>query len=248
MQLVVTPTQEQIQEALVAFLQSVLPSAVEVIEGQDNRVPEPEVTEYVLFTTVNRPRLSTNVDDYTDTFFTASITGTVMTVSDVDEGDILDGATVFGVGVAANTKVVFPQVSGTPGGAGVYNVSVSQTVSSETMASGQLTATQNTEIVVQLDCHSATVTGSADYAQTISTMLRDDYAVQNFAESGFAVFPLYADDPKQMPFINDQNQWETRWIVMAHLQANQTISGISQQFAAALKVQTISVDAAYPPS
>ena len=47
--------------------------------------------------------------------------------------------------------------------------------------------------------------------------------------------------------INDQQQYEWRWVVEAMLQANQVVS-VPQQFADQVTVEIISVDASYPPS
>jgi hypothetical protein len=68
--------------------------------------------------------------------FTASMSGTVMTVSAVASGTIRVGSLVTGNAVAATT-VIISQASGTTGGAGTYNISVSQTVASRDMASAQ---------------------------------------------------------------------------------------------------------------
>ena len=97
----------------------------------------------------------------------------------------------------------------------------------------------------QCDVHGL---NSADNAQVISTLFRDSYAVDQFAGSGFGdITPLHADDPRQVPFINDQQQWENRWVVEALVQANQVVT-LPQQFAGAVTVTLLSVDATYPPS
>ena len=62
---------------------SILPVGIEVIEGQDNRVPEPKVANFVVMTAILRPRLSTNIDNYADAAFTASIAGNTLNVSSV---------------------------------------------------------------------------------------------------------------------------------------------------------------------
>jgi hypothetical protein len=61
--------------------------------------------------------------------FTASITGTTMTVSDSPSSPLAVGQYVFGVNVAPNTYIL-SQDSGTTGGSGDYTVSVSQTAAS----------------------------------------------------------------------------------------------------------------------
>jgi hypothetical protein len=68
----------------------------------------------------------------TTAFVTASISGTVMTVTAVASGAIVVGQTVFGTGVTANTTVT-SFGTGT-GGVGTYNVSASQTVASTTIS------------------------------------------------------------------------------------------------------------------
>lgn len=69
----------------------------------------------------------------TDTaVFTGSITTTNLTVSAMTSGTIRLGMVLTGTGVTAGTHVV-SQTSGTPGGAGVYVISPTQTVSSTTI-------------------------------------------------------------------------------------------------------------------
>lgn len=66
-----TPTEDDVFEALRAFLQDILPpiddaTAHEVIVGQENRVPEPTQPNYVVFIPLRMPRLSTNFEQLTD--------------------------------------------------------------------------------------------------------------------------------------------------------------------------------------
>lgn len=63
--------------------------------------------------------------------FTASISGTTMTVSAMGSGNIEVGQLITGTGVTAGTTVT--AFSGGTGGTGNYTVSTSQTVSSTTM-------------------------------------------------------------------------------------------------------------------
>jgi hypothetical protein len=233
------PTEVLIEVALRAFLVAILPPGTAVVLGQDNRVPEPAGTDFVTMTPLRRPRLSTNVDDDSDVKFTASIAGTAMTVTAVDRGSISAGATVFGVGVADGTKIA----SG-PGGVGVYEVTVSQTLSARTLSSGATNVTQATQVVYQLDVHGPS---SADNAQVISTLLRDGYASEFFESQDPAIVaPLHADDPRQAAFVNDQQQYEDRWTVEALLQVNPVVS-VPQQYADGAEVDIISVDAEYAP-
>lgn len=72
--------------------------------------------------------------------FTGSITGYVLTSGAPTTGLIAAGQTLAGAGVTANTTIV-SQLTGTTGGAGTYQVSISQSVSSESMASSTLITT-----------------------------------------------------------------------------------------------------------
>lgn len=240
MSILVTPTQSAVQTALRSFLLGILPNGTEVFLGQVNRVPEPHATNFVVFTPIMRMRLATNVDTSDDCAFTGSIAGTTLTVTAVSLGTIVVGHTLFGANVVAGTTIsAFG--SGT-GGVGTYTVSATQTVASTIMATGVMNSTQPTQITMQLDVHGP---ASADNAQIISTLFRDDYAVRKFAELGGAATPLYADDPKQIPFINGEQAYENRWIINAVLQANQIVAP-PQQFAGQVVIDTIDVEATYP--
>lgn len=231
--------------ALRAFLLAILPTGTEVVQGQDNRVPEPSEGDFVVMTPLRRDRLATNTDTYNDCQFTASISALLMTVSQVQFGSVTPGNSLFGTGVSAGT-IIGAQASGPSGGAGTYAVSISQAVASETMACGVENHFEPVDLVVQIDVHSANLADSADMGQTIATLLRDDYANQFFFDNGFSgISPLYADDPRQVPFMNAEQQFETRWIVEAHIQVNAIII-TPQQFADQLKPTLVEIDATYP--
>lgn len=65
----------------------------------------------------------------------SGVAGGVMTVTVVGSGTLYVGASVMGTGVASGT-VILSQISGTTGGVGVYQVSVSQTFASGTITTG----------------------------------------------------------------------------------------------------------------
>lgn len=71
--------------------------------------------------------------DQTEASFTGSISGTVLTVTAVASGTIINGEYVYGAGISANTTIT-SFGTGT-GGTGTYNINNSQTVASETMGS-----------------------------------------------------------------------------------------------------------------
>ena len=179
MPVTVVPSQSDIATALRAFLVEILASSVAVVRGQDNRVPEPQGSDYVVVTPILRNRISTNVDVY------------------------VDGA------------LASPQVP------------------------ASTTSRQSTQVTVQLDVHGP---NSSDNAQIISTLLRSSLSPDVFKASGFDVTPLYADDPKQTPFVNAEGQYEYRWTVDAVVQANQVVTtqipATAPQFATQISISS----------
>jgi hypothetical protein len=78
-------------------------------------------------------RYSWLISDPAAAIFTASISGTTMTVSNVESGVLAVGQQVFGPNVDQET--VITALGTGSGGTGTYTISVSQTVASETMNS-----------------------------------------------------------------------------------------------------------------
>ncbi len=232
-------TQSAAQAVLRSFLLSVLPPNTDVIESQDNRVPEPSNPNFVAMTAIRRVRLETNIDSYADAVFTGFIGGSTLSVSNVEYGSLQIGSPVFFPGVEAGTIII--GLDSGQGGTGTYTVSPAQNVPSQTMAGGTANLMQPTEVVYQLDVHSNAVTTAADMAQAISTAFRDEYAVDFFSAQNPGVAPLHADEPRQIPFINAEEQWESRWIIEAHMQVNPSLM-FPQQFADVLTIQSQSVD------
>lgn len=172
-------TEEIIYTALSNFLGSFLASSVELVRGQDNRVPEPRLGDFVVMVSAVRARMATNIETY-------------------------------------DPSVIAPE---------------------------EMALTQSTDLNIRLDVHGP---HSEDNAQIITTIFRSNYATSYMSATGYALAPLYAEDPQQMPFINASQQYEDRWIVVLHLQADPTVS-TPQDFADILDVTLISVDAEYPP-
>lgn len=242
---VTTPNQDVVQTALRSVLVAVLGDQVDdVIVAVENRVPEPRLKNFVVMAPLRFQRLATNVDSAADVRFLGSISGTTMTVSSVTFGTILPGAVVFGTGVAPNTSIV-AQLTGPAGGVGTYSVSVSQNVAPPVLAAGGKAMSQSAEVVVQLDFHSADNRSSA-LAQTVATVMRDPVGAQMFEDLGLGVAPLYADDPRYVPFVNAEQQYEWRWVLEAHLQVHQ-VTLAPLQYADAIAVELLDVDAVYPP-
>lgn len=232
----ITPTQDDVTTLLGGFLRDIIGQDFIAVVGQVNRVSEPKDSNYAVMWPLRMPRLATNLDDFADTKFTASIAGTSMIVTAVDFGTLKVGAAVFGVNVTAGTTIV----SGpSDGGIGTYVITPTQTVASRTMAAGQQTLEQDVNLVFQLDIHGPAGT---DNAGIVSTMFRDAYAVDWFAARSERVIPLFADDPRQGPFISGEEQYEDRWLVEISLQVNYLIT-VPQQFADTVTVVVTNVEA-----
>lgn len=97
-------------------------------------------------------------------------------------------------------------------------------------------------LTVQVDVHGP---ASADNAQVIATLFRSDWASDQFASSGFDVTPLFAGEPRQLPFSNAEQQIEERWSIDIVMQAN-PLTTVPQDFADHLSVGIVSVDVTYP--
>jgi hypothetical protein len=87
--------------------------------------------------------------------FTGAISGTTLTVTAISAGTLEPEHVILGVSAQTNTYIV-QQLTGTVGGTGTYQVSVSQTVASTSLTSGmrvlvkdQTTATQNGIYIAQ---------------------------------------------------------------------------------------------------
>ncbi len=229
-------TEKQVLTALRAFLLRILPAGTDAVRGQVNRVPEPMCPNFVVMTPIMRARLATNRDFYEDASFTASIAGTTMTVSAVEYGSIHLGAPVYST---ADGQIASVTALGTgTGGPGTYTVSTPLTRSSGQLYAGVGRVQQDTSVTVQLDVHGP---ASADNAQIITTLFRDDFGCQDFEASGFSIQPLYTSEPMQTPFRNGEQQIEWRWTIDAVLEINPIVQH-PQQFADEVSVELDPVD------
>lgn len=235
-------TESQIFTILGNFIASILPANVEVFRAQTNRVPEPAGTDFVEMTPMFQGRLAMNIDGYATALFTGSISGNTLLIIAVDHGVLQVGSTIFCAGIAYGTSIT-ALGTGT-GGIGTYTINNAQSISTTAIQAGVKTIEQFTQVTVQLDVHGP---ASADNSQIISTLFRDEYALRNFIEqSGIGQFqigitqvggcdiaPLYTSDPRQVPFVNGEQQVEERWIVDSVMEVNSIVT-VPQQFATAV--------------
>ncbi|WP_233868721.1 phage neck terminator protein [Paraburkholderia adhaesiva] len=95
---------------------------------------------------------------------------------------------------------------------------------------------QATKLTVQLDLHGP---AGADATQLVTTLWRDTTACEALAEDGqtqgLDLAPLYASEARQIPFVNGEQQVETRWSVDLVLQVNPAVA-VPQDFAASLEI------------
>lgn len=104
--------------------------------------------------------------------------------------------------------------------------------------------TRSTRWDVQLDFYGPNATENANL---VATMIRTDYACDQFSTSNIDMQPLYAGDPRQMTIVNAEQQYEKRWIVEASFQFNPVVT-VAQDFAASLTVVPAEIDAVFPPT
>lgn len=236
-----SPSQEDCYTGVRAFLLTILPAGTEVVVGQVNRVPQPEGENHVVIWPLLRDRLGTNLRSDGDVKYIGSIDDKVLTVTDAQAGQIVVGNFVFGVDVAEGTRVT--DILTGVGGIGTYSVNNSQTVGSRVLSSGAVGLVQKTDLIFQIDSHGPS---SPEFAQMISTFFRDTYSIEWLKENGYPVVPLYTEEPRQRPFNNAENQVEEKWSVDVHFQVDVLVSA-PQQYADAVAVDLINVDAVYPP-
>jgi hypothetical protein len=80
----VAPTKSDVFRALGDFLIDVLPVGTEILQAQDNRVPEPSAQNFVVMTPLRMPRLSTNREDLTSLGLEATLTQSAEAVFQLD--------------------------------------------------------------------------------------------------------------------------------------------------------------------
>lgn len=231
------PSHKQIQAALRSALVQILPFGMLIVQGQDNDVAEPK-GDFVVITVIRRERISTNVDTYQDCKFTGSVSGTIVTVGPIAFGTPTVGNLLFGTGAVQNPVIMAVNSNGT------LTLSTPATTPTKALSCGVKSIQQSTRVVFQLDIHSPDMGRASDYAQAISTVMRDDTGALLLQASGLPISPLFADDPKQIPFMNKERQYESRYVVECHLQADQVITP-PQEFADRVDVDRLPVDLFY---
>lgn len=100
--------------------------------------------------------------------FTASISGTTMTVTAVGSGSVLEGMAISGAGVTAGTSVG-AQLTGAAGSTGTYTVPVSQTVASTTITATAWVARRWKDCTDRLNPRFPMNDATATYVEVLTT-------------------------------------------------------------------------------
>lgn len=205
---------------LRAFLIDILPANTLVIRAQVNRVVAP-VGDFVLMTSMRRERLETNIDITFDTQLIGQVSGYTLTAYEVTNGQLAVGSVLFGApGTPLEPMTRIVELGTGTGGPGTYLIDpVQNFYAAGRIYAGVTRTVMPTEVTLQLDVFGD---ASAENAQLVATLLRDEYATRFFAAGSVdpAIQPLHATDARQVPFIDAEDQYESRWIVEACLQAN----------------------------
>lgn len=252
---VLSLTEAQEFAILRTVLTGILPAGTPVVKGQVNRVAQPQASNFCVYWPLRMPRLGTNVTEFYDNIFTGSIAGSTLTVSSIQRRESAlfagMGLTDGTAGLLAGSTTLGAQLTGSVGGTGTYVVTPAQVLGAETLYAGVRADLTPTEWVVQLDVHGP---ASADYTRVIEGLFRSEYGVDAFIAAGesqapavyFTVIPLYADEPRQLPFNNDQQQVEDRWSLDLHVQINPVVS-TQQDFADQIEATAVPADIIYLP-
>lgn len=234
-------TEAQVFTALRAFLLNVLPSGIEVVQGLDNRAPEPAGSDFVTMTALRQERLGYNETTYQDNVFTGSIAGTVLTVTAMTQSDgagiqagMLLTDSTWPFTIAANTTVQ-QQLSGTPGGIGTYSVLPSQTLASETIYAGQRSDLVPTRFVVQVDVYGP---NSGQNVKTIEGLFFSSVATDFFDAQGYPVQALHGSEARQIAFVDGESQYEERYTIDLNLEIDPVL-GTPMQFADQVQITVI---------
>lgn len=93
---------------------------------------------------------------------------------------------------------------------------------------------------LQVDFYGGT---SGDWSRVFASLWRDETTCIQLEPT---CDPLFADSPILVPLEDDEQQYEQRWMVQAYFQYNPVVS-VPMEFADALEVVLVNVDATYPP-
>ena len=218
--MVLSLTEAQTIQALGNFLAVILPTGTPIFKAQTNRVPPPATVDFVSMTPILRERLEWNTDTYgldTETLAFAALTHTPAPGDMLANAGLTAAGTVVGVSGLNITLTPSPPPSRYFAIGDIVSDGVNAVGTVTNVSYGGKSVLTPTKVTIQLDVHGP---ASGDNAAMIASLFFDSYATEQFATSGFAVFPLYTSEPKQVPFSNAEDQIEFRYVVDVVLQCN----------------------------
>lgn len=214
--------------------------------GSNVRVPEPAAGDFVVVSSLRYDRLEYNEPTFGDNICVGSIAGATLTVTSVARGTLAPGQLLtdyaYPDGNIQPDTAIVSQLSGATGGVGTYQVSVAQTLASETLYAGTRQDLVGTKWTVQLDVHGP---NSANNAGTLATILRSERGVDFFSNQNPSIVPLYCDDERLLPFENAEEEVEWRWVMEACFEIGNVVT-TPQMFFDEVVLETVNVQANYP--
>ncbi|MDE9552784.1 phage neck terminator protein [Xenorhabdus bovienii] len=108
----------------------------------------------------------------------------------------------------------------------------------ESAGTGQQHISRTTEWRCQLDFYGDSAESNA---LLVATVIRSEFACEQFQELGGTITPLHTSDPRQLSIINGEQQWENRWTLDFVAQINPIVTA-PQTFFDSVSTHTISTE------
>lgn len=99
----------------------------------------------------------------------------------------------------------------------IHEQALSTNVHNYSLEEGDVEVMQSVEVQMQIDFYGET---SGQMARKFCTLWRDFYACEQLKSCQ----PLYCDEPKYLPFTNEANEYEERFMVTAQLTYNPVLT------------------------
>ncbi|WP_408869481.1 phage neck terminator protein [Commensalibacter communis] len=97
------------------------------------------------------------------------------------------------------------------------------------------------EVIVSIEFYGNPTIKSHKMAKAFEIRFNDSWASEQFAQYSNILFPLYSDDMKNMPYLDDDQQYADCYIVDAHFEYHTEV-GMCQDSAKMIAMQVNSVD------
>ena len=199
-----------------SFLLSVFPD-YEIIQGQDNQVPQPLSDKIIVITPLNKiaPALG-SFSEYVDGMFVGSITNGVIDIDTMLKPFVLEnGMSLWWAGQTTPVKVL---------NAIALTTTPAVTLAQTTIAAGKKTLEQVFIGKYQVDVYGTDAHSTIDQFRNY---FNDDLFQESFTDN---VYPIKCSDARQHPFETGEKQILKRWSVDVTIQHVATTEILTQQF------------------